>query len=291
METPTRINEIDNDDNLNSDVVNILYSTNEPFFKQMLISAFSMMKNTKSPLNIINLTFEVPEYNAKRKKTNEKQKAFMAGLVKKYNTRSTFKSIDVSDLFRKTLLKGPNLNNKLYSYFNTVRLVADLVPEVPSKVIYLDADTIINGDIKEFYDLDLGKYELLGLRETGRITKYVCAGVLLMDMDKIRKNNSLEKARWWITKVPLLFLDMDAMNFGCSHHPVSKHYISFNYDPNAIIHHLACIREGKVLFTKKWRHRIKPDECALVREKIPEYNAFYDEVDKILKEYEDFTEV
>lgn len=280
MEIPNSANEINNGDNLNSDVVNILYSTNEPFFKQMLISAFSMMRNTKSPLNIINLTFEVPEYNAKRKKTSEKQNAFMTRLVKKYNTRSTFKSIDVSELVRQNLMRGPNLHHKFYSFYNSIRLVADLVPEVPSKVIYLDADTIINGDIKKLFDLEIGKYEVLGRRDCGRILNYINDGTMLMDMKKIRRSKSLEKARKLLTKIPLLFLDMDAVNFSCYHSTISKEFISYKYDPNSIVHHMI-----NTIWCK-----VKPDECVLVREKIPEYNAFYDEVDILLKEYEEFTE-
>lgn len=87
---------------------------------------------------------------------------FVKKILKEANPKSTFKSIDVSDLFRKYLLKGPNLNNKYYSYYVTVRLLADLVPEIPDKVIYLDADTIFVGDVKELWNIDVDNVEMAG---------------------------------------------------------------------------------------------------------------------------------
>lgn len=267
-------------------MINIIYSTNEPFFRQMLISAYSIIENTKEPVNIINMTFEVPEYDPRRKKTSDIQNNFLRDLVKRYNKESDFKSVDVSDLFRKTLLKGPNVKTKLYSYFNTVRLVADLVECVPDKVIYLDADTIVNGDIKKFWDIDMNGYEVAGVKDWGRVSNYINGGVLLMDMKAIREHKSLERARDLVTKKHLIFLDMDAINKCCKCKVVSKVYADFKYNPNSVIHHMITTREGKIFLTKKWRHRIKPDEFELVRKNIPEYNAFYNELGVLMNNFD-----
>ncbi len=62
---------------------------------------------------------------------------------------------------------------------------------------------------------------------------------------------------------------------------ISKRFCNFEYREGDIIHHLCAVREGKIPFTKKWFHRIKPDEEELTLQKLPMYKKYYD----ILNEY------
>lgn len=267
-------------------MINIYYCVDKKLLAQQLISLISLAKHTKEELNVINLTVEVPEYNAKGKKFTEREDKLCESILKEANPNSTYRSIDVSDLFRKYLLKGPNTHNKYYSYYVTVRLLAHLVPEIPDKVLYLDADTIFNGDVKELWDIDISDVEIAGRRDAFRISRYFQSGVMLMNMKKIRESGLLERAcNLCATKKYYWYIDMSALNTACKKRKLfSKKYNSYKYDKNCIIHHVCATREGKIILTKKWQHRIKTDEEAFMRKIYPEYKYIYDEFDKIKQE-------
>ena len=264
-------------------MINLLYCVDRKFLTQQLVSLISLVKHTKEPINVINFTVEVPEYNKKGKKCTEREDKLCESILKAVNPESTYKSIDVSDLFRAHLLKGPNLHNKYYSYYVTVRLLAHLVPEVPDKVLYLDADTIFNGDVKELWDIDVSNVEIAGRKDCGRILNYFQSGVMLMNMKKIRETGLLERAcHLCTTKKYMWYIDMTALNTACKRRKIiSKKYNSYKYRKDCIIHHVCATRESKIFLTKKWFHRIKTDEIEFMRKLFPEYRYIYDELDII----------
>lgn len=264
-------------------MINIYYCVDRKLLSQQIVSLISLAKHTKEELNVINLTVEVPEFNKKGKKFTDKEDKLCEDILKMANPSSTYRSVDVSDLFRKHLLKGPNTNNKYYSYYVTVRLLAHLIPEIPDKVLYLDADTIFVGDVKELWDLDVSDVEIAGRRDAYRLSKYFQSGVMLMNMKKIRETGLLDRAcNLCTTKKYPWYIDMTALNRACTKRKLfGKKFNCFKYDKNCIIHHVCATREGKIPLTKKWFHRIKTDEDASMRKIYPEYGYIYDELDVI----------
>ena len=267
-------------------MINIYYCVDKKFLSQQIISLISLVKHCKEPLNVINLTVEIPEYNAKGKKFTEKEDALCESILKSVNPESRYHSIDVSDLFRKHLLRGPNLHNKFYSYYVTVRLLAHLVPEIPDKVLYMDADTIMNGNIKDLYDIDVTDYEIAGRKDLYRISNYFQSGIMLMNMKRIRETRMLERVcDMCASKKILVYIDMTPLNKCCKYRKMlTSKEISFEYDPNSIVHHVCNTRESKCIFSKKWAHRIKTDEVELMRKYHPEYNDIYDKYEEIKKQ-------
>lgn len=98
--------------------------------------------------------------------------------------------------------------NRLYSGEFTLTIyfrlfIAELFPEL-DKAIYIDSDTVVNEDIAKLYSVDMGEAMFGAVRDTfagnnamlsryienavgiGR-SEYVNSGVLLMNLDKIRK--------------------------------------------------------------------------------------------------------
>ena len=267
-------------------MINIYYCVDKKLFGQQILSLLSLVKYCKEPINVINLTVEIPEFNKKGKKFTEKEDKLCESILKRGNKQSTYKSVDVSNLFKEKLLMGPNTHNKYYSYYVTVRLLAHLVPEIPDKVIYLDADTIMNGNIKELFDIDMNGFEIAGRRDSGRITNYFQSGVMLMNMKEIRASGLLERAcNLCATKKYICYIDMSALNTACKKRKMlPKKYNCYKYDKNCIVHHVCATRESKIPFTKKWWHRIKTDELDLMRKFHPEYEEFYSEYEKIKKD-------
>lgn len=49
-------------------MINIYYCADNRMFPQLLLSVLSLVKTNGAPLNVINLTVEIPEYNPKGKR-------------------------------------------------------------------------------------------------------------------------------------------------------------------------------------------------------------------------------
>lgn len=105
----------------------------------------------------------------------------------------------------------------------------ELLPEECREVIYLDSDLIVNTDIGELWDLDMGQHHLLAVQEQGKEARYLSSssgllmykelgidpgakqfntGVMLVNLCRWREDNIAkkviefleqhkEKVRWW----------------------------------------------------------------------------------------------
>lgn len=109
-------------------------------------------------------------------------------------------------------------------------LIGEILPESVDRLLYLDPDIVINGDLTDFYNTDLGdkviagcthlygfnkwvNFARLGIRKKNR-TCYVNAGVLLIDLKKWRKAVTVSSILGFIQKnIKILFLaDQDVIN-------------------------------------------------------------------------------
>ncbi|QDA59341.1 glycosyltransferase family 8 protein [Hymenobacter jejuensis] len=99
-----------------------------------------------------------------------------------------------------------------------------LVPASVERLLYIDTDTLVVGDLREFDKIELGSYPVaaaydnwvktnpdLGITEEG---KYFNSGVLLMNVPEWKKQNVSEKAIDFLLKYPekIKFVDQDALN-------------------------------------------------------------------------------
>ena len=88
--------------------------------------------------------------------------------------------------------------HKYISVATYYRLKApSLLPNV-DKIIYFDCDIVANSSLKELFEIDIKDYLLAGVSDNKkRIVKenptYVNAGMLLMNLDKMRKENTEEE--------------------------------------------------------------------------------------------------
>ncbi|MEX0300737.1 MAG: glycosyltransferase family 8 protein [Kordiimonas sp.] len=102
--------------------------------------------------------------------------------------------------------------------------VDDFFDETVGRVLYLDSDMIVTGDIRALWEVDLegamfGAVTIPGSDRTAPLQipesfGYFNNGVLLFDMDEWRKQNPLSKLLPYIEKKidDLPFLDQDALN-------------------------------------------------------------------------------
>lgn len=72
-----------------------------------------------------------------------------------------------------------------------------LLPEI-DKIIYFDCDVVVNTSLKELFNIDIENYLMAGVSDNKkRMVKenptYVNAGILVMNLDKMRKENTEEE--------------------------------------------------------------------------------------------------
>ncbi len=147
-----------------------------------------------------------------------------------------------------------NLRNYLTTACFARLLIPDLKPKL-KKVVYLDCDTIMMGDIADLYAQDLNGYAIGAVPDPNvfenQIKKsnqyaaaflsqdhlYFNSGVMLIDCDVWRKKDMLPKLveAERITAATRYFNDQDVLNkgFDCDYQPLD---VRFNVKSNLITH-------------------------------------------------------
>ena len=195
-------------------MINILLSGNKKVFDGALSELVSITNKTKEPTNCyiftMNLTRVNPEYVA----IEDEQIDFLNEVVKTKNPKNKVQKVDVTDLYEKELGKSKNENTG-YTPYAMLRLFADLVPNMPDKLLYLDIDMMAAKDISELYNIDIEEYEYAAAKEfLGKFFvrwDYINSGMLLLNLKKIKETKMFEKARELIRTKKMVCVDQDAI--------------------------------------------------------------------------------
>ena len=171
-------------------MISIMYAGNSGMFDGILISALSTVRYTDAQIHVFLLTMDLTDKDAMFTPINESQRKFIEGIYKSANAKSIVEIIDVGDLYRSTMLNSPNSKTG-YTPYSFLRLFADRLPQLPDKVLYLDADTVINGDIEPLFNTDIDGFEYAAvLDHYGKWFMgyhYINSGVMLLNLPEIRK--------------------------------------------------------------------------------------------------------
>lgn len=202
--------------------MNIMYCGDSNIIDGLIISVLSIVKNTKEELHIYVLTMKYENEYKKYEPLKQKDIDYLDKIIKKTNKNSFIKLIDVTDLVNEY---PPRANIKTrFTPYCMLRLYADLVEEIPSKILYLDTDVVCLKDPMELYDMNIDKYELTGVLDyygshfyRNNIYKkdYLNSGVLLLNMYLIKEKNIFLKARRRCKWRKMLLPDQTALNILC----------------------------------------------------------------------------
>ena len=197
-------------------MINILFSGNAGVFDGILTCMLSIFKrtDTKEPFRFFVYTMDVtrikPEYQA----ISDRQIAFLNEIAQEYNLENKVIKVDVTELYEREFGGCPN-EQAYCSPYTLLRLFADIVEGMPDKLLYLDVDILFNRDITLLYEIDVSGYEYAAARDHyGKYLlnpNYINAGVLLLNMEKIRETGLLEKSRKLIKEKKLTFADQSAV--------------------------------------------------------------------------------
>ncbi len=195
-------------------MINILLCGNEKVFDGALTELISITNKTKDIVKCYIFTMDIsrikPEYTC----ITDEQVEFLNTIVKSKNSDNEVIKIDVTDLYEKEFNYCKN-ETAYCTPYTLLRLLADLVQDLPDKILYLDIDMMAQDDISKLYNIDISDYEYAAVKEKyGSIfiwPDYINAGMLLLNMKKIKETRLLEKARNLIKTKKMLFADQDAI--------------------------------------------------------------------------------
>ena len=196
-------------------MIPIIYAGNYGIFEGILISLLSVIENTENPVDVYLFTMDLTEQNEKFKPLTCEQAEFLDKMCKEKNPLSRVQITDVGDLYKESLLHSPNALTS-YTPYTFLRLLADRIDNIPSKIIYLDADTVVAKDIRELYDIDITEHELAGALDYygHRFIEphYINAGVLLFNLDKIKETDLFKKCIDLLNDKKVFLPDQTALN-------------------------------------------------------------------------------
>lgn len=127
-----------------------------------------------------------------------------------------------------TILKGLKNTWSIYTWYRV--LLPKVLPKDVHRVLYLDADTLVTSNLSELFNIDMtdkaiaGAIDILSFmpqtfercmyeQEKG----YVCAGVMLMNLDYWRLHDLTDKVISWGREndARIQFPDQDTINYLC----------------------------------------------------------------------------
>ena len=197
-------------------MINILFCGNEYVFDGILTCALSIFKRSKyqGPYNFYVFTMDVSHLNPKFTPISDGLISYLDEVVKKYHSENKVIKVDVTDIYNQEFKGCPN-EGCYCSPYTLIRLFADMVPNMPDKLLYLDVDIMFNRDIELLYNIDVEGYEYAAARDHyGKYLvqpNYINAGVLLFNLKKCKETNLLGKARDLLKVKHLPFADQSAI--------------------------------------------------------------------------------
>ena len=265
-------------------MINVLYCGNDKVFDGMLTSALSILKRSRldEPIRFFVFTMDVSHIKPEYLPVSDEQAEFLNRVVKEYNSENSVVKIDVTELYMKEFGGSPN-EDAYCSPYTLIRLLADLLPELGDKLLYLDADVMFNRDVHLLYDTDVSEVEYAAARDHyGKYLinpNYVNAGVLLFNMEMARRTGLFGKAREQIRAKKLVFADQSALIRSTS----KKKMLPQRYNDQKFLHKHTVVRHfSKRLFYFPYPHTDNVKQWQVSRiHKIFGYYQF----DDILYEY------
>lgn len=279
---------------MNKVTIPIFYAIDDGYSKFVAVSIKSLIMNANNNYNYdINVIYEnLSEENAKKIKSLETDNV----------------KIILTEMNQNLSMITDKLGNRLREYTFTLtiffRLFIPVMFPKYDKCIYIDADTVIPGDISRLYNEDLGNNYLGCIVDKSTIDneilasyfeevvgiprdKYINSGVLLMNSKKLRELKIDEKFLDLYTKYgfDVIAPDQDYINSMCYGH---IKYLSDIYDampnPNnkevekpVIIHYN--------LFLKPWQY--ENVQYYDYFWKYAKFTPYYDEILEIKNSYTD----
>ena len=195
-------------------MVNILLCGNKKVFDGALTQLISMTNRTNETINCYIFTMNLTRLSKEYISITDEQIEFLNEVIKSKNKNNKVTKVDVTKIYEEEFAGSAN-ESAYCTPYTLLRLFADKISIIPDKILYLDIDIMIGGDITKLYSINIEQYEYAAVKEKYGCwlirPDYINAGMLLLNMKKIRETGLLEKARQRIKTKKMLFADQDAL--------------------------------------------------------------------------------
>lgn len=173
----------------------VIYSANRNYYKHLVPAVTSLLQN--SSVDTVYLLIE-----------DDKFPYYLDHRVIPINVSHQHFFID----------SGPNYKCK-WSYMTMMKIVPPLLFPEYDKVLSLDADTIVDKDIDELWNISLDRYYLGAVRETHRSTKekpYFNSGVMMLNCKALREDGTCQRIVDSLNTQKYVFPEQDCINGLCA---------------------------------------------------------------------------
>lgn len=129
-----------------------------------------------------------------------------------YQMPDNVKVINVSN---QKYFKPDGVNYKTrWTYMSLLRCALTKILPKNKRVLWLDCDTIVDGDISDIFNTDMAGMYFAGVREPGKSKgrTYINAGVLLINLEQIKKDGFDDRLINTLNTERLSLPDQDAIN-------------------------------------------------------------------------------
>ncbi len=267
-------------------MINILFAGNDKVLDGVMTCMLSILKRTKTkdPFCFFIFTMDATGIKPEYKPINDRMVTFLDTMAKEYNPQNRVIKKDVTQLYKKEFANCPN--EQCYcSPYTLLRLLADLVEDIPEKLLYLDVDVMFQHDVCLLYNIDVSDVEYAAANDHyGKYLihpRYINAGVLLFNMNKVRETGLLEKARSLIKTKKLVFADQSAIIRSTS----KKKLIAQKFNDQKFLHKHTVVRHfSKRLFYLPYPHTDNIKQWHIDKmHKVFKYHQFDDILDEYLE--------
>lgn len=265
-------------------MIHVLFCGNAGVFDGMLTCALSILRRSKIEDGICFsvFTMDVRHLGPSYVPLSKEQIDFFEETIQAYDPKNRVDLYDVTDLYMEEFSGCPN-EGAYCSPYTLIRLLADRIPTLPDKLLYLDVDILFNRDIHLLYDIDVSDVEYAAARDHyGKYLispNYVNAGVLLWNLKYMRQTGILARARELLRKKKLTFADQSALIRATT----KKKMLPQKFNDQKFLHKSTVVRHfSKRLFWLPYPHTDNIKQWQVDRvHKVFRYTQF----DDVLNEY------
>lgn len=170
-------------------IVHIVFIADKDFFPYTQVAIETLLNNSKDPHRLTLWIIKTSKFQ----RTSEYSK----WLRKKYGANVNFIEYDTTKY--ENFYLPFHITSSAIAKFD----IPDLIPETVKKVLYLDGDVFIKGDLTDLFEIELQDNFLAATRDYNKLyakninlsaEQYFNSGVMLLNLEKMRRWKSREKA-------------------------------------------------------------------------------------------------
>jgi lipopolysaccharide biosynthesis glycosyltransferase len=197
---------------LSPDTIHIVSCTDKNYLQHLGVLITSLFENKTCENNLV--------YHIFHTDLEEADQQLLKESVRKYKTILEFHNVGTFHSYDSIIRYGHVSKSALYRLS-----IGDILPVTIEKVLYLDCDIIVNGDLLELWNTRLENHQVAAVEDAPIFTRheqllmpkesrYFNSGVLLINLVKWRSNNTSLKVIDFLIKYPerRLYNDQDGLN-------------------------------------------------------------------------------